>query len=192
MKKQKQLYLNSAKYLKLGSTLWVDRAFAESAINATYSFHASTTAYAEYWNNNYGDSSMTMSREHVWQAFVQDYLRTIASESNIDLELDDHLSIKDVTIQAFGILGERGIIRAADNHACEECTQELKKSSDVIFENPVAAENVPEESQHAASPMSTNSFDNTESMDVPNKWDALKKWVTMRVLDGLVMGPQVI
>ena len=44
----KRVYLNSAKYLKIGKALWVDHLFSTSAINAMYNFHASTSAYAEY------------------------------------------------------------------------------------------------------------------------------------------------
>ena len=35
-------------------------------------------------------------------------------------------------------MGEDGIIRAADQHACDECTQKYKKTSDVVFDNPAA------------------------------------------------------
>jgi CxC5 like cysteine cluster associated with KDZ transposases len=45
------VYLNSAKYLKIGKSLWVDCLFSTSVINAMYGFHASASAYAEYWNN---------------------------------------------------------------------------------------------------------------------------------------------
>jgi hypothetical protein len=44
----KRIYLNSAKYLKLGTILWVNRLFANAVINAMYSFHASASAYAQY------------------------------------------------------------------------------------------------------------------------------------------------
>jgi DNA-binding Xre family transcriptional regulator len=37
----KHVYLNSAKYLKIGKSLWVDRLFSMSAINAMYNFYAS-------------------------------------------------------------------------------------------------------------------------------------------------------
>jgi hypothetical protein len=42
------LYLNSAKYLKVGQSLWVDQSFSGTVINATYSFHASSAAFAEF------------------------------------------------------------------------------------------------------------------------------------------------
>ena len=46
-----------------------------------------------------------LSHAHIWQAFVQDSLCTIAAESNIDLELNDPLNITEVTTQAFDLLG---------------------------------------------------------------------------------------
>ena len=52
-----------------------------------------------------------------------DLVRTIAEESGIDAEFDDGLNIKEVTTQAFSPLGEDGIIRASEDHACNECTQ---------------------------------------------------------------------
>ena len=134
----KRVYLNSAKYLKIGQSLWADRRFATSAINAMYNFHASASAYAEYWNNTFGTEQILITRAQVWQAFVQQFVRTIAEESEIDVEFDDGLNIKEVTTQAFSILGENGIIRAADEHACDECSQKRKHSSDAIFDDPAA------------------------------------------------------
>jgi len=137
-KQPKRVYLNSAKYLKIGSNLWVDQLFSSSVINAMYSFHASASAYSQYWNITYGTKSTNLSCAHIWQAFVQDSLCTIAAESNIDLELNDPLNITEVTTQAFDLLGEQGIIRAADQHACSECTQPYKKTSDAVMNDPAA------------------------------------------------------
>ena len=119
----KYVYLNSANCINIGQSLWVDRLFSTSAVNAMYNFHASASAYAEFWNNTYGMTMISISRAQIWQAFVQESIRTIAAESEIDLELGDGLNIKDVTTEAFQILGENGIIRAADKHSRPECTQ---------------------------------------------------------------------
>ncbi|KAF8812166.1 hypothetical protein BYT27DRAFT_7221213 [Phlegmacium glaucopus] len=180
----KRVYINSAKYFKIGSNLWVDRLFSKSAINATYSFHASVSAYSEYWNNTFGTNSTN--------SFVQESLRTIAGYSKLDLELDDALNIKEVTTEAYSILGENGIIRAADHHACGECTQEYRKSSTAVFDNPAAVvgvdENctVPPLAENVEQPRSLMSDDSsTNEMDVDHE----KLWTTMRVLDGVVMGP---
>ena len=47
-----KLYLNSAKYIKVGQSVWVDRVFSNAVVNAMYSFHASASAYVEFWNNS--------------------------------------------------------------------------------------------------------------------------------------------
>lgn len=63
--KYNRVYLNSAKYLKVGQASWVDRVFAGGVVNGVYSFHASAAAYAEYWNNsfsNYSQNSIKVSR----------------------------------------------------------------------------------------------------------------------------------
>jgi len=64
-KQPKQVYLNSAKYLKIGSNLWVDQLFSSSVINAMYSFHASASAYSQYWNITYGTKSTNLSCAHI-------------------------------------------------------------------------------------------------------------------------------
>jgi len=44
-----KFYLNFAKYLKVGQSLWVDRIFSGAVINGTYSFHASSASFAEFF-----------------------------------------------------------------------------------------------------------------------------------------------
>lgn len=191
--KLKRVYLNSAKCIKIGQSLWVDRLFCTSAVNAMYNFHASASAYAEYWNNTFGTVKALVSRSHIWQAFVQETLRTIAKESKIDLELNDGLNIKEVTTQAFSILGENGIIRAADKHACPECTQPYKARSDVVFNNPAAVVGV-DANDNAVPELAVNVEGNNQEIplnDSDNEVIEDKRFITMRVLDGVVMGPQV-
>ena len=48
-----KVYLNSAKYLKVGQSVWVDRVLSNAVVNAIYSFHASAAAYTEFWNNSH-------------------------------------------------------------------------------------------------------------------------------------------
>src|ERR1700678_656861 len=119
-----RVYLNSAKYLKVGQSLWVDRVFSNAVVNVMYSFHASASAFTEFWNNSFYNhqqgNSRKLSHRQIWQAFVQESIRSIASASEINLELQDGLAISDVTKQAFSILGENGLIRAADQHTCQE------------------------------------------------------------------------
>ncbi len=188
----KRVYLNSAKFIKVGQALWVDRLFTTCAVNAMYNFHASASAYAEYWNNTFGTETTSVTRPHIWQAFVQETLRTVAEESELDLELNDGLNIKEVTTQAFAILGENGIIRAADRHACSECTQPHKTHSDATFNNPAAVVGVdqndaavPELAPDVVAPAQEPSLPDDNAMDVD------KRFINMDVLDGVVMGAQV-
>jgi hypothetical protein len=57
----KRVYINSAKYLKIGQSIWADRGFAMAAINAMDNFHASAPAFSEYWNNTYGTKEISIS-----------------------------------------------------------------------------------------------------------------------------------
>ncbi len=48
--RRNRFYLNSAKYIKIGRSIWVDQSFSTAVVNGMYSFHASAAAYTEYWN----------------------------------------------------------------------------------------------------------------------------------------------
>jgi uncharacterized Zn finger protein (UPF0148 family) len=154
-----RVYLNSAKYLKVGQSVWVDRIFSGAVVNAMYSFHASAAAYTDFWNNSYAcltsNSSCLLSRRIIWQAFVQESIRVIGVASNQHLTLKDNLSIDEVTQQAFEHLGQNGLIITANGHACAECSQPYRHSQH---------ENIEEIEQNGAR-------------------------VNMVVLDGIVMGP---
>jgi CxC5 like cysteine cluster associated with KDZ transposases len=71
-----QVYLNSAKFLKVGQSLWVDQLFSNGVINGMYSFHGSAAAYMEFWNNSFWKpqnvTCQKISHHQVWQAFVQE------------------------------------------------------------------------------------------------------------------------
>jgi len=73
---RKRFYLNAAKYLKVGQSLWVDWSFSGAVINATSSFHASPVAFSEFWNDGFWSiretSSRKLSQQLVWHAFVQE------------------------------------------------------------------------------------------------------------------------
>jgi hypothetical protein len=172
-----KVYLNSAKYLKIGQSLWVDRIFSNGVVNATYSFHASVFAYAEYWNNTFWKHQLTnfngVARRQIWQAFVQETICTIADASHgQDLILRDGLAIDEVVKEAFAVLGADRIIAAASHHSCSECTQEYKKSADII-------------------PAAQTSAANESNSDIAEPIVVDKQIVTMVVLDGIVMGPSV-
>jgi hypothetical protein len=204
-----RVYLNSARFLKIGQTLWVDRLFSNTVVNAIYSFHASAAAYTEFWNNSFWKTQDVqcpkISRRQIWQALIQESIRTIAATSNVNLVLQDGLPIHEVTKEAFELLGENGIIRAADQHACSECTHKYKRKADIITgDDPAAlAENdenrvVPplvgeyaglaaRDARHAQEyARNQNTAAEDDDMDVDN--DAT---VNMVILDGLVTGPVV-
>ena len=203
-----RVYLNSAKYLKVGQSIWVDRTFSNAALNGMYSFHASTAAYTEFWNNTFWEtqdvSCRKISRRHIWQAFVQESIHTISAASDIHLEIQDGLAIDDVTKEAFEILGENGIIRAADQHACSECTQNYKKTADRITgDDPAAMVNNDEnrivppllgegaESAARDAAVARENARNQVLTDTDENMDVDHPPVKMVVLDGLCVGPLV-
>jgi hypothetical protein len=191
-----RLYLNSAKYIKVGQSIWVDRLFSNFVLCAMYNFHASAAAISEFWNNAFwqflSGACPKLSRRQTWQAFVQESIRTLASASGINLVIKDGLAIDEVTREAFEILGEDGIIRAANQHACSECTHKYKHTSDVITEDPAALAGVDEdmivpalnENENAqGSGSATQAFRESDDMEI----DYLP--VKLIVMDGIVMGP---
>ena len=131
----KRLYTNNARYLKVGQNLWVDRSFSKAIMNGMFSFHASSQAYTQFWNNSFGSTSTTITSRQIWQAFVQESIRTLAAKSSHSFELLDNLPIAEVTGKAFEILGHKGLIHAAINHSCLECTHPYKQSVDVPTDN---------------------------------------------------------
>ncbi len=197
-----KVYLNSAKYLKVGQSLWVNRVFSNAVLNGMYSFHASASAFAEFWNNSFRSShsgtATKITRHQVWQSFVQESIRSIAAVSNINVELQDGLAIDDVTKEAFSILGENGIIRAADQHSCGECTQDYKAVQDILPNIDSAAlvgvdENrpVPGLVEDVDCPVAQISTQTEHDLLDENDMDIDHAPVRMVVLDGIVMGPQV-
>ena len=193
---RKRVYLNNAKYLKIGQSLYVDRVFSNAVINGTYSFHASTAAYAEFWTNSFGKSnSFKIKRRQIWQAFIQESVRAIAQVSNILFETNDNQSIEDLTHDAFSILGEDGGIRLSDRHTCSECTQEHKSVADFLprVHDPAAVLGVDENRDipqlvPAAALAVPNVTEPEDHMNVDIE-DEKKTMVTMVIMDGIVMGP---
>jgi len=58
-----KFYLNNAKYLKVGQSVWVDHVFSGGVINGIYHFHASSSAFAQFWNVTFWSSQKTQSRK---------------------------------------------------------------------------------------------------------------------------------
>lgn len=125
-------FLNSAKYLQIGSNIWVDTIFSNALLNGMYSFHASANTYTQYWNNSFGaiDSQNTfkISRRQIWQAFVQHSIRYVASTSDTTFETQPNIPIDDLTQHAFAVLGKGGQIPGAREHICPDCTKPFKRT----------------------------------------------------------------
>jgi CxC5 like cysteine cluster associated with KDZ transposases len=129
---QTEIFLNSAKYLQIGSNIWVDTIFSNALLNGMYSFHASANTYTQYWNNSFGaidpHNTFKISRKQVWQAFVQHSIRDVASISNTTFETQPNIAIDDLTQHAFAVLGKNGEIPGAREHTCSECTKPFKRT----------------------------------------------------------------
>ncbi len=123
---------NSARYLQIGRNMWADRNFSSAVVKSMYNFHASANTYCDYWNNTFGSSNpanrLKLGRRQVWQAFVQESIRTVASSDDVDFETPANLSIDDLTEKAFYELGNGGHMKVANDHSCSECTKPFKES----------------------------------------------------------------
>jgi hypothetical protein len=90
-----KLYLNSVPWIKVGQNLWVDCCFSNAVLNGMYYFHASSSAFAGFWNATFladqENSSIKVSHCQVWHAFVQESVRRVALASDVALELPDRL-----------------------------------------------------------------------------------------------------
>ena len=174
-----RVYLNAAKHVKIGQNLWVDRRFTSAVLSGMYTFHASAAAFSDFCNDTLNCLGK-VTRRQIWQAFVQESIRFIASSSNINLTLQDSLSIDEVTREAFNILGEDGIIRAADQHTCDECTQRYRASADVILSNDISEMVGMDEVMQGGTDVENVQGHVDTDMDYAP--------VTMVVVDGIVMG----
>ncbi len=120
----------------------------------------------------------------------------VAAKSQLNLELQDGLAIDEVAKEAFEVLGENGIIRAADMHACSECTHTYKRTADIITgddpaamagndENQVVPPLVGEDAEARENAQNQGPTATGQDMDVDHAP------VKMVILDGLVTGPVV-
>jgi hypothetical protein len=210
-----QCYLNSARFLKIGQSMWVDRNFTHSVLSGMYNFQASASAYMQFWNDctSITDSKVQVNWCHIWQAFVQESIRTIASVNNENLELPEKLPFEELAKQAFAKLGNGGIIGPGKEHSCSKCCQPYKATADFMAnEDPAAVIGADENSavpvltgeytdvsaretasEREATRVRANEINNSNAnaMDVDDDDDDDDD-CTMIVLDGIVMGPQVI
>ncbi|KAF8905218.1 hypothetical protein CPB84DRAFT_1893787 [Gymnopilus junonius] len=127
-------YLNSAQFLKVGQSTWVDRKFGHAVLSGIYNFHASASAYTQFWNDCASNSGVDfmLTRCHTWQTFIQD-------TKKIDLELKENLNINEVTKEVYAILGNAGIIELGLKHSCSQCHQPYKEVADLIGNEDPAA-----------------------------------------------------
>ena len=197
-KEELKLYLNSARWLKIGQKVWVDHTFSKAVLNGMYNFHASTSAFMEFWNMSFG-FSQSLTRHHIWQAFVQESICKIAEASGIELELPENLTIDEVTQRAYAKLGENGVIRCAEGHACKECTRDYKRAADVIgnINDPAALVGVDENQEVPAfrGQQENLELEDDNEMDVDESSEDSQNEVNrasvhMVVMDGIVMGPK--
>ncbi|KAF8998030.1 hypothetical protein BDQ17DRAFT_1391787 [Cyathus striatus] len=128
-----KVHLNSAKYLKVGQKLWVDRAFSQSVLNGIYSFHASAAAYTEYWNNSFGNGkeikeafaklgenrNIRASHGHSCSECTQPYRETQDSPP------DDSATVKMVVID--------GIVMGPQHCAYDNCSNTLVNHRGGVF-----------------------------------------------------------
>ncbi|KAG9217973.1 hypothetical protein PLEOSDRAFT_1108579 [Pleurotus ostreatus PC15] len=91
------IHLPDAKYLKVGTQVWVDRLVSRAIVNANYSFHASTAAVTEFWNYSFVQPSGTtfkLTRRHTWKAFVLESIWLLAEPSGAELLFVDNMAVK--------------------------------------------------------------------------------------------------
>jgi hypothetical protein len=187
------VYINTAKYLKAGRDLWVDRVFSQGVIQGMYSFHASAAAYMDYWNQSFWTSQRRkLSRRQVWNIFVQESIRLIGGDSNRTLVLPADMGLNEVTREAYTYLGDSGIVRLANEHACSECTHTYKQRADLIINLDPAA--VVGRDEGRTVPQLVGDHATTSANELSqaprNRSEAASNApVTMVVMDGVVMGP---
>jgi len=190
----------------VGQSVWVDRVFSGGVINGIYSFHASSAAFAEFWNDTFWSTQKTQSRKisrrQIWHAYVQESLRVVAQASGHTLEIENGVPLEEVTRQAYIELGENGVIRSADQHFCSECTHDFKHTADRITGDDPAAvigidenHNVPaltgEDADLAAQDAAQAILDAENAMNIDEIPSPIEESpVKLVVLDGVVMGPK--
>jgi hypothetical protein len=165
--------------------------------NGIYSFHASTAAYSEFWTSSFGEAhSVKVPRRQMWQAFIQESVRSISDELKITFESASYLPIADLTPKAYDTLGENGEIRPSDGHACLECTQDYKATADYIAQNddPAALLGIDGDGPVPALADPPLPDMNPGNANVPNQEPNASSAtsnspVKMIVMDGIVMGP---
>jgi len=130
----------------------------------------------------------------------------------MELSVRDNLAIDEITREAFAILGENGIIRAADQHACSEWTHTyVKTTSNITTSSSATVVGVDENTnvspqQGSSSPQGSPSPSTSDEMDIEDtsvssqqdssplstsdEMDVDQAPVKMMVVDGICFGPK--
>ena len=108
--------------------------------------------------------------------------------------MNDNLAINEVTKEAFNTLGENGLIRAANQHHCTQCTQKYKATSDIVNGVDPAAVVGEDKNQTVPPILHTSSNSNTSNtisrQNIQTTVDDESAVVKLVIMDGIVMGPQ--
>ena len=131
----------------------------------------------------------------IWQPFVQESIRTIATSAKVNPELNNNLATDEVTKEAFNALGENVLIRVADQHYCIQCTQKYKATSDIVNGADPAAVVGVDENQTVPPILDGNSESSTSNTvsrkNIQTTIDDEPALVKLVVMDGIVMGPHI-
>src|ERR1700728_2684739 len=75
-------------------------------------------------------------------------MRMVAKSSGVTVDMENDITIAQVTKKAFIQLGDNGVIKCAQNHSCSQCTHEYKETADRITgDDPAAVLGVDENHQ---------------------------------------------
>ncbi|KAH6914140.1 hypothetical protein BKA70DRAFT_1420913 [Coprinopsis sp. MPI-PUGE-AT-0042] len=153
-KGQEQTLENDACYIKLGQKLWADCTFTRAISNAFHSLHSSSQAFSSFFTDSYVSNSssspppaplsptslvglpspphslQSVTRRHIWQAHLGESTQMIAADSAIDLTVPYNVSADELVQHAFNLLGNKGKVKPAEGHACGECTQPYRTSTE--------------------------------------------------------------
>ncbi|TFK36766.1 hypothetical protein BDQ12DRAFT_667634 [Crucibulum laeve] len=147
-----------------GWNVWVDCTFSQAVVSAIYSFHASVSTFAEFWNNSFlqHENILPLSHHQIWTVFVQETIWQVAYGSNTSLELLDDIITGDDPAAVVGVdENQQVLILTGDNAdlAAQDAAQAWLEAENAIDID--------------------DSF--SEFEDSP---------VKLVVLDGIVMGPK--
>jgi len=160
-----------------------------------YTFHASASAYKDFWNNSFGKTqpytSFHLSHCQIWQAFVQESVSTVASITNMELAVQDNLAIDEVTKEAFSILGEKWSYQGCRSNMLVQnapMTTLKTSSGSTITSHSGAVVGVDENAEQSFSQDAESDSSSESTSD--NDMDVEKAPVKMVVVDGICISPK--